>query len=322
MRLYSVGSHGPEVGDIQDRLAALGFSSNGDERTRFGEATRLAVIGFQRAKRLDPDGIVGPETWRALYEAGYRLGDRLLYLRRPMLRGEDVAELQSRLNSLGFDAGKVDGIFGPDTEAAVIDFQRNRHLAEDGKAGPTVLTEIRLVTRGEMRESLHSIREREWMRRLPATMAGAHIFLDAGCRDPQEAHAAWEAAMAASLAIQSAGGLPMMSRSQDVELPERVRARRANRVGAELIIAFRLDPLGPDQVFYFASEYSSSAAGEQLAGAIADSVGGEVVGRAGTILKETRAPAAVVSRPKLDEELGRGVAGGLQRFFALAAATR
>ncbi len=322
MRLYSLGSRGPDVGDIQDRLAALGFSSDADARTVFGEATRSAVVAFQKVKGLDPDGIVGPETWRALYEAGYRLGDRLLYLRRPMFRGEDVAELQSRLNSLGFDAGKVDGIFGPDTEAAVMEFQRNRHLAEDGKVGPTTLTEIHLVTRGEMRESLHSIREREWMRRLPPTMAGAHIFLDAGCRDPQEARAAWEAAMAASLAIQAEGGLPMMSRSQDVELPERVRARRANRVGADLIIAFRLDPEGPDQVFYFASEYSRSVAGEQLARALADAIGGEVVGRAAAILKETRAPAAVVSRQRLGHDVGKEVAAGLIRFFALAAATR
>jgi N-acetylmuramoyl-L-alanine amidase len=322
MRLYSVGSQGPEVADIRDRLAALGFASDGDPRSHFGQATRHAVAAFQRAKRLDPDGIVGPETWRALYEAGYRLGDRLLYLRRPMLRGEDVAELQSRLNSLGFDAGKVDGIFGPDTESAVIDFQRNRNLAEDGKVGPTVLTEIRLVTRGEMRESLHAIREREWMRRLPATMAGAHIFLDAGCRDHREAAESWDAAMAASLSIQAAGGLPMMSRSQDVELPERVRARRANRVGADLIVAFRLDPEGGDRVFYFASEYTSSAAGEHLARAISSSVGGVVTGRAGAILKETRAPAAVVSRSRLDGAVGRAVTEGLERFFALAATTR
>ncbi len=35
----------------------------------FGEATRQAVIAFQQSKDLVPDGIVGPGTWRALYEA-------------------------------------------------------------------------------------------------------------------------------------------------------------------------------------------------------------------------------------------------------------
>lgn len=318
MRLYRVGDEGPAVRDIQDRLAALGFEPGADERSVFGDGTTAAVTAFQRAKGLDVDGIVGPDTWRSLYEAGYRLGDRIIFMRRPMIRGEDVAELQSRLNSLGFDSGKVDGIYGPNTEAAVIDFQHNRHLAEDGKVGPEVVTEIHLVTRGEMKEGRQAIREREWLRMLPETVAGARIFLDADCRDPEEARDAWDAASAAALAIQDAGGLPMMSRSNDIQLPERVRARRANRMGSDLIVAFRLNREGEDCVYYFASEHSSSKAGEVLAHAIAPSVGARVEGRASAMLKETRAPAAVVALRHLDEKTGLAVAEGLNQFFAEA----
>jgi N-acetylmuramoyl-L-alanine amidase len=318
MRLYRVGDQGPAVRDIQDRLAALGFEPNGDSRAVFAEGTRNAVIGFQKAKGLDADGIVGPDTWRSLYEAGYRLGDRIIFMRRPMIRGEDVAELQSRLNSLGFDSGKVDGIYGPQTESAVLDFQINRHLAEDGRVGPEVVTEIHLVTRGEMKEGRQSIREREWLRMLPPTVAGARVFLDADCRDPDEASDAWEAASAAALAIQEAGGVPVMSRSSDITPPERLRARRANRVGSDLIIAFRLNRDNEDAVYYFASQHSSSRAGEELAKALALSVGGRVEGRASAILKETRAPAAVVSLRRLDEKVGLAVAEGLNQFFALS----
>lgn len=318
MRLYRVGDEGPAVRDIQDRLAALGFEPGADQRSLFAEGTTAAVTAFQKAKGLDVDGIVGPDTWRSLYEAGYRLGDRILFMRRPMIRGEDVAELQSRLNSLGFDSGKVDGIFGPNTEVAVIDFQHNRFLAEDGKVGPEVVTEIHLVTRGEMREGRQTIREQEWLRMLPETVAGARIFLDADCRDPEESRLAWEAASAAALAIQDAGGLPMMSRSNDITLPERVRARRANRMGSDIIVAFRLNREGEDCVFYFASEHSSSRAGEALANAIALSVAATVEGRASAMLKETRAPAAVVALRSLDEKTGKAVAEGLNRFFAEA----
>jgi len=317
MRLYRVGDRGPAIRDIQDRLAALGFETGDDVRAEFSEGTRGAVIQFQRAKGLDPDGIVGPDTWRSLYEAGYRLGDRILFMRRPMIRGEDIAELQSRLNSLGFDSGKVDGIFGRETEAAVIDFQHNRHLAEDGKVGPEVVTEIHLVTRGEMREGREAIREREWLRMLPSTMAGARIFLDAECRDPDEAHDAWQAASAAALAIQDAGGVPMMSRSSDITLPERLRARRANRVGSDLIVAFRVNRDGDDSVYYFASEHSTSRAGEELARSLALTLDAQVEGRASAMLKETRAPAAVVALRNIDEKTGLAVAEGLSRFFAL-----
>ncbi len=317
MRLYRVGDQGPAVRDIQDRLAALGFDPANDTRAEFGEATRIAVTDFQKAKGLDADGIVGPDTWRSLYEAGYRLGDRLIFMRRPMIRGEDVAELQSRLNSLGFDSGKVDGIYGRDTEAAVVEFQNNRHLAEDGRVGPEVVTEIHLVTRGDMKEGRQAIRESEWLRRLPPTMAGARIFLDADCRDADEARDAWEAASAAALAIQEAGGVPMMSRSNDTRLPERVRARRANRMGSDLIVAFRVNREDEDSVYYFASEHSSSRAGEALARALALMVGGRVEGRASAMLKETRAPAAVVALRSLDEKGGLAVAEGLSQFFAL-----
>jgi len=316
MRLYRLGDDGNAVRDIQDRLSALGFDAPVDQRGVFGEATRESVIAFQRAKGLDADGIVGPDTWRSLYEAGYRLGDRILFMRRPMIRGEDVAELQARLNTLGFDSGKADGIFGPDTERAVTEFQSNRHLAEDGKVGPEVVTEIGLVTRGEMRGGRHAVRESEWLRRLPKTVAGTRIYLDADCRDARESREAWDAATAAALSIQEAGGLPMMSRSQDTQFPERVRARKANRLGADIIIAFRISSDEDDRIFFFASEHSQSSAGEQLAKAIADRAGGSVEGRAYAMLKETRAPAAVVSHRRLDEKLGLDVADGLQRFFA------
>ena len=318
MRLYRLGDEGTAVRDIQDRLAALGFDSPGDARGTFAESTREAVGRFQKAKGLDADGIVGPDTWRSLYEAGYRLGDRLIFMRRPMVRGEDVSELQSRLNALGFDAGKVDGIFGPEAEAAVIDFQHNRNLAEDGKVGPEFVTEIHLVTRGEMKEGRQSIREREWMRRLPPSIAGARVYLDAACRNPHESAKAWEAATAAALAIQEAGGIPMLSRSQDTNIPERLSARRANRMGSDLIVVFRV-AADDDSVFYFASEHSSSAAGEQLAKSIAASIGGSIEGRASAMLKETRAPSAVVSHADLDEKLGYAVADGLSEFFANAA---
>ncbi len=320
MRLYRAGDKGTAIGDIQDRLGALGFDSTPDERSVFSEGTTAAVSAFQQAKGLDVDAIVGPDTWRSLYEAGYRLGDRLLYFRRPMIRGEDVSELQSRLNSLGFDSGKVDGIFGPDTEAAVIEFQHNRGLAEDGKSGPSVVTELHLVTRGEMKEGRQAVREREWLRRLRPTIAGARIYLDAGCRDPEEARGAWEAASATAFALQERGGLPVLSRSQDISLPERVRARRANRLGSDLIVAFQISHDGEDRVFFFSSEHSRSEAGEMLAGSMSDTTGGLVEGRASAMLKETRAPAVVVSRKRLDGSIGEPVVEGLVQFFAEASA--
>lgn len=315
MRLYHQGDEGTAVRDIQDRLGALGYRSEPDPRGTFREGTERAVIKFQKDKGLNADGIVGPASWRSLYEAGYRFGDRLLFLRRPMLRGEDVSELQSRLNSLGFEAGKIDGIFGPETEKAVLEFQNNRALAEDGKVGPAVVTEIQLVTRGDMKKGRETIREREWLRRLPPSVAGARIYLDAECRTEDEARTAWDAASGAALRIQEQGGLPVMSRSHDAKLPERLRARRANRLGADLIIAFQVNTQGENCVFYFASPHSQSEVGEKLANSVAARIGGRVEGRASALLKETRAPAVIVSYNRLTGKLGENVTDGLGDFL-------
>lgn len=55
-------------------------------------------------------------------------------------RGAEVSKLQQALNNKGFWAGAVDGIFGPRTENAVINFQISNKIRIDGIAGPQTLS--------------------------------------------------------------------------------------------------------------------------------------------------------------------------------------
>src|SRR5205807_2860203 len=91
------GGQGEAVRDLQARLAAAGHDCTPDEPGVFGSATEEAVRAFQGKRGLRVDGLCGAQTWAALVEAGWRLGDRLLYQASPFLRGDDVAELQRRL---------------------------------------------------------------------------------------------------------------------------------------------------------------------------------------------------------------------------------
>jgi N-acetylmuramoyl-L-alanine amidase len=75
-------------------------------------------------------------VWSSLIEASWTLGERLLFLRSPNVRGDDVASLQSLLNRLGFDCGRVDGIYGPRTSEAVAEFQENIGLPRNGISTP------------------------------------------------------------------------------------------------------------------------------------------------------------------------------------------
>jgi peptidoglycan hydrolase-like protein with peptidoglycan-binding domain len=57
-------------------------------------------------------------------------------------QNEYVEQLQSRLCELGYLSGEVTGYFGTDTQQAIINYQQDHALTEDGKAGPVTLNSI------------------------------------------------------------------------------------------------------------------------------------------------------------------------------------
>ncbi len=148
--IISIGDRGGDVKEIQARLDKLGFNP-GPIDGIFGLQTEDAVIRFQRAASITVDGIVGPETRKHLNQME-RNGDRelasptdetnkdhaiygqstrrILRLLQPMMRGEDVREVQQKVGAV------QDGIFGPETERRVQLFQRDQSILVDGIVGP------------------------------------------------------------------------------------------------------------------------------------------------------------------------------------------
>ncbi len=66
--MYALGSAGPEVRRIQQRLTELGCYT-GPVDGDFGGGTLAAVRRFQLRQRLEADGVVGDGTWQALFGA-------------------------------------------------------------------------------------------------------------------------------------------------------------------------------------------------------------------------------------------------------------
>jgi N-acetylmuramoyl-L-alanine amidase len=185
--VYDLGSSGPAVAEVRARLFRVGLLPDPDGDA-YDESVRAAVRQFQQDRRLLVDGVVGPETFRRLEEARWRVGERLLQYRPGhMLRGDDVAALQMRLNELGFDAGRHDGIFGPATDRAVRELQRGTGEESDGIVGPGTLRALERLQRSVRGDGGRRLREAEFRHRLRSGVADKVVVLVAvGARDPLE----------------------------------------------------------------------------------------------------------------------------------------
>lgn len=119
----------------------------------FDEATKNAVIAFQNTFGLTPDGIVGRQTWRDINRTYRGIVDSMGELQTGVIlypgtvlrlgsQGEDVEVLQTYLSLIAdtyTDIPKVPvtGVFGNQTQAAVIAFQNRFGLErQDGVVGP------------------------------------------------------------------------------------------------------------------------------------------------------------------------------------------
>jgi len=135
----------PKLGDrstaielISNTLLRLGFITTPSDI--FDEKLTQGIKAFQQERGLTATGVINEITARSLEEARFKLGDRVLSLNSAsIMRGDDVSNLQDRLIQMGFNCGKVDGIFGANTERAVKEFQKSVGITSDGKCGPATL---------------------------------------------------------------------------------------------------------------------------------------------------------------------------------------
>ncbi len=313
--------HGESVRDLQRRLLDLGHSIPLVEREGvFGEGTEDAVRCFQHQRGLRVDGIVGAQTWRALDESRHKLGDRLLYLKAPMIRGDDVGSLQRQLNALGFDVGREDAIFGPSTQTALREFQRNVGLSADGICGPDSVAA--LARFGPPRDdSIAQVRELEALRSAPAQLRGRSILVVV-----EPGLDVIAAAVSRSLAQSGADVLADVCGDDHGHV-----AARANQFAVDALVALRwASNDGSPSCSYFASGPFRSEAGYRMASRVSlalarllpmppEPVGGRV-----SLLRESRMPAVVIELVRSDDAaamaelvrhpyvIGEAIAAGLR----------
>lgn len=352
-----LGYRGPVVRDLRERLADVADPADGGQPADpelFDAGLDEAVRSFQQERGLLVDGIVGPWTFAALDAARWRLGDRLLqYTPGHLVRGDDVSALQERLLGLGFHPGRVDGLFGADTEAAVREFQRGVGLTADGQVGPDTLRAFADLHRSVRGGSPTSLREREQVRRSGHSLAGRIVVLDPGHGGHDlgaVAHGVVESEVVLDIARRiegrlSAHGVTVVYTRNHSASPgdDEARAQLANEQQADVLLSLHCDTAeqrdasGVATFFFGQQRFGAwSAVGEQLA----DLIQRETVARTGltdcrtharawTLLQHTRMPAvrietgyvsnphdaALLREPGFRDDIAEGVVVALQRLY-------
>lgn len=356
-RLFRRGDRDVAVAEIRARLAQIGFSVDSDDPEYFDDRVDDAVRGFQQARGLTIDGIVGPDTSRRLDEAKWRLGDRpLSFSPGHLIYGDDVTSLQQRLTSMGFDCGKVDGIFGVRTERALKEFQVSVGDSPDGIAAKATFDSLNRLTRTISGGHSERLRQSVLLDSLRTGITDKTIVLDPGHggRDHGvEANGLREADITAAIVGRIQGKLSALGATVVLTRPlqhpkspsDQERAELANQVSADLVVSIHCDAATSAAAagiatFHYGSltggwSHAGERAAQRIHAAVLDKTHAadcQVHGRTWDILRMTRMPAvrveigyltnaeeaAQLADAKYQELVAAGIAAGVTRFFAPA----
>ncbi len=150
------GDTGKDVTVLQSALKELGFLDQTANGT-FDAATAAALKAFQKANNIRQDAIAAPEVLKLIFEGkpvnskGKKVTVNTLPNREVSelhsgQMGEQVVDLQQRLQKLGMYTGEITGTYGTATANAVKKFQEAHKLTQDGVAGAKTLRLLYLLT--------------------------------------------------------------------------------------------------------------------------------------------------------------------------------
>lgn len=115
------------VGDLRNRLQALGYLEADEPSSVYNESVQAAVSLFQRTSGLEVNGIADGPMQALLYS-----DSACVYRIVPGDSGNDVYAVQMRLKELGYYTARTSGYYGPQTKEAVSLFEYRNGLEQDG----------------------------------------------------------------------------------------------------------------------------------------------------------------------------------------------
>lgn len=170
-KILKLGDTGDAVADLQNELIRLGYATEEDfdKIGVYGEKTERVVKNLKKELKPGPyaySGVFDIKTWQQLNDKVTRFNNIKEAASEPTValenftkmlergaKGDEVKTLQQHLIDLGYltDKSMADGIYGPQTEAAVKKFQKDMGIEAHGKYG--------YDTYNAIKESLYGMNE-------------------------------------------------------------------------------------------------------------------------------------------------------------------
>jgi N-acetylmuramoyl-L-alanine amidase len=172
---------------------------------------------------------------------------------------------------MGFNAGRVDGIYGVATEAAVKEFQKSVGTTVDGKCGPATIIALLRLTKTISGGAPAALRESAQQKNRGPALANKVVVLDPGSNIGEE-EITLDIAHRIEGRLLALGATVFLTRGATNNPTEQERIKFANKNSADLLISLHTDRhLNPEaqgvSTFFYGSDAHGihSIVGERFA---------------------------------------------------------
>ena len=271
-----------ELDDLRNKLIYAGYAASEDNAELMS-----SILLFIDDKNLT--SITNKEgLWLELINHGYKLGDRILNLSDPELRGSDVEELQELLSRLGFYSEPINGIFNTNVVFSVTAFQENRGLSIDGNVGHGTVNEIKMLMRPNLNTSLNEA-IKSISPNLSTSVIGHSVCFDI----PNEQDYAAQIdtyEVTKSVCLENNIIASFASEVGKTTKEENI-INYVNKIQPTLFVSFKKSD--DTSLAYFKGSFTESRFGKELSSKVTDQLQIKKLGKAHNLLKNTKSVSLI-----------------------------
>lgn len=271
-----------ELDDLRNKLIYAGYAAS-DDNAELMSSILLFIDDKNLTSITNKEGL-----WLELINHGYKLGDRILNLSDPELRGSDVEELQELLSRLGFYSEPINGIFNTNVVFSVTAFQENRGLSIDGNVGHGTVNEIKMLMRPNLNTSLNEA-IKSISPNLSTSVIGHSVCFDI----PNEQDYAAQIdtyEITKSVCLENNIIASFASEVGKTTKEENI-IKYVNKIQPTLFVSFKKSD--DTSLAYFKGSFTESRFGKELSSKVTDQLQIKKLGKAHNLLKNTKSVSLI-----------------------------